>query len=43
LRNQYSLGYIPAAGTTLGYHKIELTAKPKDLTVQARDGYYVDR
>ncbi len=43
LRNQYSLGYIPAAGTALGYHKIELTAKPKDLMVRARDGYYVDR
>jgi VWFA-related protein len=43
LRNQYSLGYTPAAGTALGYHKIGVTAKPKDLTVQARDGYYVDR
>lgn len=40
LRNQYSLGYTPGADTTLGYHKIELTAKPKDLVVQARDGYY---
>jgi VWFA-related protein len=42
LRNQYNLGYTPArteenAG---GYHKIQLTAKEKDLAVQARDGYY---
>ena len=44
LRNQYNLGYTPAnseAGT--GYRKIALTTKKKDLTVQARDGYYADR
>ncbi len=42
LRNQYSLGYTPEkddAGS--GYHKIVLTTKQKDLTVQTRDGYFV--
>jgi len=40
LRNQYSLGYTPDKDTGAGYHKIQLTTKNKDLTVQARDGYY---
>jgi VWFA-related protein len=41
LRNQYGLGYVPAkADATPGYHKIQLTAKPKDLVVQTREGYY---
>jgi VWFA-related protein len=40
LRNQYSLAYTPDKGNTFGYHKIHLVAKPKDLVVQARDGYY---
>jgi VWFA-related protein len=40
LRNQYSLAYTPDKGNTVGYHKIHLVAKPKDLLVQARDGYY---
>ncbi len=40
LRNQYSLAYTPDKGNTAGYHKIRLVAKPKDLAVQARDGYY---
>jgi VWFA-related protein len=40
LRNQYSLAYTPDKGNTVGYHKIHLFAKPKDLVVQARDGYY---
>ena len=41
LRNQYSLAYTPDKGNTSGYHKIHLTvAKQKDLTIQARDGYY---
>jgi VWFA-related protein len=41
LRNQYSLGYTPdrAAGTE--YRKIHVIAKPKDMVVQARDGYYL--
>ncbi len=40
LRNQYGLGYTPASDSGYGYHKIHLTTKQKDLTVQARDGYY---
>jgi VWFA-related protein len=40
LRNQYSLAYTPDKGNTVGYHKIHLFAKPKDLVVHARDGYY---
>jgi VWFA-related protein len=44
LRNQYGLGYVPAkSDATPGYHKIHLTVKQKDLTVQTRDGYYPDR
>ena len=43
LRNQYSIGYTPAADVTPGYHKIHLATKQKDLTVQSRDGYYADR
>jgi VWFA-related protein len=44
LRNQYGLGYVPAkSDATPGYHKIHLTVKEKDLTVQTRDGYYPDR
>ena len=38
LRNQYSLGYTPDAGT--GYRKIQLTVKQNGLSVQTRDGYY---
>jgi VWFA-related protein len=41
LRNQYSLGYTPdRENPGLGYHRIQLTVKNKDLTVQARSGYY---
>jgi VWFA-related protein len=41
LRSQYSLGYTPdPPDTAAGYHKIALTTKKSDLTVQARDGYY---
>jgi len=43
LRNQYSLGYTPRPDVTSGYHKIHLAVKQKDMTVQARDGYYADR
>jgi VWFA-related protein len=44
LRNQYSLGYTPDRGTGAesGYHKIQLVAKKKDVSVQAREGYYGD-
>jgi VWFA-related protein len=40
LRNQYNLGYTPAADVGPGYHKILVTTKQKDLIVQARDAYY---
>lgn len=40
LRNQYSLGYTSDRADGAGYRKIHLTAKPKGLTVQTRDGYY---
>ena len=41
LRNQYNLGYSPdAPGSEGSFHKITLTTTQKDLTVQARDGYY---
>jgi VWFA-related protein len=43
LRNQYSLGYTPAADSGPGYHKIHLTTKQKDQTVQTRQGYYGDQ
>jgi VWFA-related protein len=43
LRNQYSLGYTPAPDSSSGYHKIHLTTKQKDLTVQTREGYYGER
>ena len=44
LRNQYSLGYSPdREASTTTYHRIRLTAKPKGLVVQAREGYYTDR
>jgi VWFA-related protein len=43
LRSQYNIGYTPAADVASGYHKIHLTTKQKDMTVQARDGYYLDR
>jgi hypothetical protein len=39
LRNQYSLGFTPAAGKS-GYRKLHASVKRKGLTVQARDGYY---
>ncbi|MBI2815920.1 MAG: VWA domain-containing protein [Acidobacteria bacterium] len=40
LRNQYSLGYSPDPDPGPGYRKIRVTAKQKDLTVHAREGYY---
>ncbi|HXY10910.1 MAG TPA: VWA domain-containing protein [Terriglobales bacterium] len=45
LRNQYNLGYTPdRTGTSASsYHKIQVEVKRKDLTVQARDGYYSDQ
>jgi VWFA-related protein len=44
LRNQYNLGYTPdRTNVGPGYHTIHLTAKEKDLIVQARAGYYSER
>jgi len=41
LRSQYSIGYTSdQTGETAAYRHIHLTVKKKDLTVQARDGYY---
>ena len=41
LRNQYNLGFTPdLADAEDGYHKILVTTTQKDMTVQARDGYY---
>jgi VWFA-related protein len=40
LRDQYVLGYVPPKSDDSGYHKIIVTTNKKDLTVQARDGYY---
>ena len=42
LRSQYNLGYTPdrAADQGSSYRHIKLTTKQKDLTVQAREGYY---
>ncbi len=44
LRSQYSLGYTPDKATSqIGYHKIHLATTQKDLVVQTRDGYYLER
>jgi VWFA-related protein len=44
LRSQYSLGYTPVKSETpVGYHKLHLAVKQKDLFVQTRDGFYLDR
>jgi VWFA-related protein len=41
LRDQYILGYVPDKSPSgAGYRKIHLVTKQKDLSVQARDGYY---
>jgi Ca-activated chloride channel family protein len=41
LRLQYELGYKPPPGTQPNsYHKLELKAKDKKLTVQARRGFF---
>jgi VWFA-related protein len=43
LRNQYSLGFTPAASRekrSSAYRKLHVSVKRKGLTVQARDGYY---
>lgn len=42
LRNQYSLGYTSDQSGG-GYRMIRVTAKGKNLTVQAREGYYASK
>ena len=42
LRSQYSLGYTSDQPGGAAYRKISVTVKPKNLTVQARDGYYAE-
>jgi VWFA-related protein len=43
LHNQYVLGYTPdKPDATVGYHKLHLAVKQKDLQVQTRDGFYLD-
>src|SRR5262249_12288851 len=41
LRSQYSLGYTPPVGTA-GYRRLKVAVVPKNMTVQARDGYYAE-
>ncbi|HEX3742198.1 MAG TPA: VWA domain-containing protein [Terriglobales bacterium] len=41
LRSQYNLGFMPDKSDPAGYHKLLLKAKPKDSTVQAREGFYI--
>ena len=44
LRDQYSIGYTSdRAGAGAGYRKIHLAAKRPGLSVETRDGYYVNR
>jgi len=41
-RNQYTLAYVPQnTDRTLEYHSIEVRAKRPNLTLLARDGYYI--
>jgi Ca-activated chloride channel family protein len=43
LRQSYELGYRPPDTRPNKYHKIDLKATNKDLSVQARDGYYTPK
>jgi Ca-activated chloride channel homolog len=43
MRLQYQLGYEPPDTRPDKFHKIELTAKEKGLTVQAREGYFTPK
>lgn len=42
LRNQYSIGFSPDSTGTLGFHRITLKVKQKDMAVQTREGYYAN-
>ena len=43
LRLQYEVGYRPPDSRPNKYHRIELKAKDKTLTVQAREGYFTPK
>lgn len=43
LRNQYSLGFTPEKPGDGTYRPLKVTAKNKNLIVQAREGYYSDK
>ena len=43
LRLQYELGYRPPDTRPNKYHKIDLRASDKTLTIQARDGYFTPK
>jgi hypothetical protein len=44
LRSQYNLGYVSDVPVRISeFRKIQLTAKSKGLTVQARDRYWAQR
>ena len=43
LRLQYELGYRPPDTRPNKYHKIDLRATDKTLTIQARDGYFTPK
>jgi len=40
LQSQYMIGFTPTTKQEGGYHRIVITPKNNDLTVQARQGYY---
>ena len=41
MQNQYILSYVPdSSDPAASYHKIVVTVNQKDLTIEARDGYY---
>ena len=39
MRHQYSLSYTPDKAEN-GYHKLHLSTRNTDLTVQTREGFY---
>jgi Ca-activated chloride channel homolog len=43
MRLQYELGYHPPDSRPNKYHKIQLTTKDKQLTVQSREGYFTPK
>ena len=43
MRLQYEIGYPPPESKANKYHKIDLSAKDKALTVQAREGYFTPK